>query len=178
MTSATTKPAAVTGADPAASAEPGPAAPKKWLGPAIIGLALVLGAALGKFAIAPRLASAPASAPTEEAGGASGHGTETKPSLQVRIDNIVVNPLGSQGSRFIMASVVFEVADASAEAGLRARESEVRDLISAVIGARTLERLTMAGARDSLKLSLADSARHLLPPGSTLRVLLPQFVIQ
>jgi len=98
--------------------------------------------------------------------------------VRVPIENVVVNPAGSQGTRFLMASVVLEVGDAETEREIKLREAQVRDLIGSVMEVRTLERLTMPGARDSLKDAIRTALGGLLGRDAIVAIYLPQFVIQ
>lgn len=152
-----------------------PAARPIWHAPLLVVGAAIAGIAVARFAVVPRLlghttAEAPAAESTEHA--------ESPPGRLFRIDNIVVNPSGSQGTRFLMAAVVIEVDNEAAEARLREREVQVRDMVTAVFESRTMEMLTTPGARDSLKRRLADTVTPLLPPRTSIKVYLPQYVIQ
>ncbi len=110
-----------------------------------------------------------------EAAGPSGGGA---PSGEfVELGNLLVNPAGSQGLRFLMASVTFEVLGEGGDAvdRLRAREAQLRDMVIGVLEQYDLARLSSPGARDNVKRQLAaavDSVFH-IPVG----VFMPQFVI-
>lgn len=155
-------------------------------------VAAVAGAALGGGVLAPRLGggdAAPAASeqrrPEEPSGGYGSDegggresGREGPVGSMVELKNIIVNPSGSQGSRFLMATVVIEVDPRQAGEELREREVQVRDAIISVLESKTLRQLTMAGARDSLKDELAFVAAQFLPPDAHASVYLPRFVIQ
>lgn len=154
---------------------------------AVIVASLTVGSLLGSLLIAPRVIAArnaqpaaPARAP--EGGGEpreSGSPKDSKAKPVVyRIDNIVVNPAGSAGARFLMASVAFELPDEKTATGLREREAEVRDAVIATFESQTLEMLAAPGARDGLKQNLAVVVGSLVPGKRRPRVYLPQFVIQ
>ena len=168
---------------PAATRAPG----KGLLAGAAFG-ALMAGAAVGFFAVAPRIAPTPALAATAataeaaHAGGEAhggGHGGEAEGEVPkiVRVENLVVNPAGTQGSRFLMTSVAFEVGD-SAERVLVAREVELRDRVIAVLEAQTIAELTQADARTRLKEKLSSAVAPMVGPRAKVAVFLPQFVIQ
>ena len=154
---------------------------------AVIVAALTIGSLLGSLLIAPRVIAArnaqpaaPARAPdggeeTRESGPKKN--AQEKPAVY-RIDNIVVNPAGSAGARFLMASVAFELPDEKTASALREREVEVRDAVIATFESQTLEMLAAPGARDGLNQKLAGAVGPLVPGKRRPRGYLPQFVIQ
>lgn len=156
---------------------PKPASKGLTLG--IIAGALILGGGVGTFVIGPRFAG-PAAAAEQAGGEGSEEHADREGNGQAEIfsiENLVVNPAGSQGSRFLMVSIGFEVKDAAAKVSLQNREMQVRDTIVATLQAETLESLTGPGARDRIKVRLADAVAD-LAGGRPAHVFLPQFVIQ
>lgn len=173
--------------------------------PLLIGVivgALAVGGALGALLIGPPLVqarqkSALAARLAEAAAGphAKKHGKDKKPSGKdgehgggeagkspvYRIDNVIVNPAGSMGQRFLMCSVAVELEDDHLVEVLRTRDIEVRDVIISTLESNSLVQLTQPGARDSLRHRLAGVLHPLLGEEgehSHIRVFLPQFVIQ
>ena len=94
-----------------------------------------------------------------------------------KIENLIVNPAGTEGSRFLMATVAFELDDPKAEETLRSSEIAIRDKIISVLENQTMEMLTRPGARDSLRNRLAEAVSP-FADDAEMRVYLPQFVIQ
>ncbi|MEO8199715.1 MAG: flagellar basal body-associated FliL family protein [Gemmatimonadota bacterium] len=146
---------------------------KKMVTMAVVGAAVLLGGGAGAFVIGPRFSHSEAVAPVDSLAKSD----PGKPGVIFRIDNLVVNPAGSQGTRFLMISVGFEVANDSIKKRLEEQEVEVRDTVLAALQNETLESLTKPGARDGLKRILGEAVAPLV--GATeLKVFLPQFVIQ
>jgi flagellar FliL protein len=116
-------------------------------------------------------------AEAEAGGGGDGHGGASGPVGQVRLDNVIVNPSGSQGTRYVVASVVFDVGDEELAASMKASEIALRDAIGSTIERYTVAELTRAGGRDSLRVRLAEAAEPFLHGGHA-TVYLPQFLIQ
>jgi flagellar FliL protein len=96
----------------------------------------------------------------------------------VELENIIVNPAGSQGNRFLMTSVAFAVADEQGQKRLDESKVELRDKVTGVLESMTMAQLTAPGARDTLKARIAAMAGGMLGPKATVKVFLPQFVIQ
>lgn len=167
-------------AEPAAQA----AAPsKKMAMVAVLAIAGIgLGAAAGALVVAPKLIarqtpadSSHAAAPEEGGESHTEAGAEKK---VIRIDNVIVNPAGTGGTRYLMASFGLEVSDAESEKRITDHEVEVRDLITSILETQTLASLTAPWARDSVKLKVTESIKTIAGPKSKVRVFVPQFVIQ
>ncbi len=95
----------------------------------------------------------------------------------LKIENLIVNPAGTEGSRFLMASVAFEFDDPKVEEMLRANDIAIRDQVISVLENQSMEMLTRPGARDSLRSRLAAVIAP-YAEDAEMRVYLPQFVIQ
>lgn len=151
---------------------------KKPVVVAVLMMAVILGGTVGGVLIGPRLAGAVSG--TEPAPG-----SESSPADDsivagkfFELENLIVNPAGSRGERFLMVSVAFEVPDDETLTLLHEREIQVRDVVSAMLGARTMEALTETGARETLKNDLSELVAPLAGRPPWMRVYLPRFVIQ
>lgn len=156
--------------------------------------ALVLGSVLGIFVVAPKIVAARTpSAVTEGEGGgekSGGHGKpakkgahgkgekEDKGSVVHKIENLIVNPSGSQGRRFLMMSVAIEVPDAKTEEGLRDQDAHLRDLIIGALEGQSIETITSPGGRDSVKVAIQRVVAPLVADAEWFHIYLPQFVLQ
>lgn len=161
---------------------------------AVVVLALGAGAALGTLLLAPRIIHARQAAALAEAkdphhkkekkdkkkekkGGKEGEGK----SPVYKLDNLIVNPAGSLGQRFLMCSVAIESDDPKALDVLRENEIELRDKVVSSLASRTLDELTAPGARDTIRTRLLGVIRPVLGEDgqdAEIKVYLPQYVIQ
>jgi flagellar FliL protein len=145
---------------------------------------LVLGAAVGMLVLGPRLSAAPAPAATsavkngDSASGEHAKGEAGGAGTIYQMDNLVLNPAGSGGTRFLLLGVALEVKDEAASATLKARDAELRDNILRLFGSKTVEQVSEASARDALRAELKTTLDKILPPGTVRKVYFPQFVIQ
>lgn len=114
-------------------------------------------------------------APAAEGGheGKEGAGTSV-----YTLDNLVLNPAESGGTRFLLLSISFQVKDAATLEAMKARDAELRDAVLVTVGNRTVEQLAQVGVRDSLKTELQAAAKKLFHKSVVKRVYFPQFVIQ
>ena len=109
-----------------------------------------------------------------QSSGGHGGGGESETGEFVELGNILVNPAGSNGLRFLMVSVTFEVQGGRKAAvdELRQRDAQLRDV---VLEQYSLERLTAPGARDTIKVKLGTAVEDVF--NTPVRVFMPQFVI-
>jgi flagellar FliL protein len=173
------------GQNQAAVAEPVPASPrtKPVVLFGVLALAAVAGVG-GGFVLAPRLVKSPAAAGADAAAEDEGEheagakGEKGAPGRIFKLDNLIVNPAGSEGTHFLMTSVAFEVETDGAEAALKEHDIQVRDLVVSRLENQTMQALTSPFARDSIKRQLAEAIRPVIGPKPRVQVYLPQFVIQ
>jgi flagellar protein FliL len=167
------------------------AAPKKPGMMLLIGClvaGLVVGGAGGAFALGPVLAkklSAPKGTTEaasdekaeEEHGGEKG---EKKAANTVHMmENLVLNPAGSNGTRFLMAAVAAEVKDEKVNEEMTGRDAELRDAVLRILGDHSVDQLADMAIRETLKKTLTDSLNARLASKTAIkRVYFPQFVIQ
>jgi flagellar FliL protein len=136
---------------------------------AAIGIAA--GFAAGLFGIGPILASKRTAAPPK-------HVEEAAASVVHPIENLVLNPAGSGGTRFLMVTATFELKDGGTEQLMKDREAEVRDHILGLLGKKTIDELTDITKRDEIKKEVLEAVSPLFPKGGVVKVFFPQFVIQ
>jgi flagellar FliL protein len=134
---------------------------------------IVAGAAAGLFAVAPMLA---------KRRGATHATKAAEPvigSFAVHaVENLVLNPAGSGGTRFLMVNATFELKDGGTEQLMKDHEAEVRDHILSLLGKKTVDELTDMTQREVIKKEVLDAVAPLFPKGAIRKVFFPQFVIQ
>lgn len=168
---------------------------------------LVAGAAAGLFAVGPMVAKSSGYVVTAsaehgegeegegDAEGGEGEGDHDAPAGEHKegeaaagatalhvIDNLVLNPAGSGGTRFLMLSAAVEFSDAKLVDQFKARDAEVRDVVLRVMGSKSVDELTEMSMREPLRQEVSDSLSAMLPKKqrkkAIARVFFPQFVIQ
>jgi flagellar FliL protein len=159
-------------------------------------LGLVAGAASGMFVVGPALAKgigpelatrahAKTASGAADSGDASASESGAKdgkgePAKQVyTLDNLVLNPAESGGTRFLLLSVTFETTNAALVEEMKARDAELRDAVLVTLGAKTVDQLADMRSREVLKAELNAATKKLFNKKNVvLRVYFPQFVIQ
>jgi len=158
---------------PTTEADVTDAAPKGKRTVIILAVAgIALGVAAGLFGVGPVLAKRRASAPAVK------HDETPTATVTHAIENLVLNPAGSGGTRFLMVTAAFEVRDAGAEQRMRDHEAEVRDRILSLLSKKTVDELTDVNSRESIKKQVLDAVSPLFAKGDVVKVFFPQFVIQ
>lgn len=149
----------------------------------LVGLTLggaILGGLVAGLVIAPRVIGRPAAVADSTGVHEPAAVPEVRPSDRkvLELTNIIVNPAGSQGSRFLMTTVALSVVGEKPYEVLQSQQIEIRDRVIAILENRTLAQLTAPGARDTIKVQIAVMAAALVGPTVPVQVYLPQFVIQ
>ncbi len=115
----------------------------------------------------------------EGAAAAGGeHGPAGPPPLYT-ISDLVLNPAGSGGTRFLMMSVAFDMKDSASVEVLKQRDAEIKDAVLALVGGKTVEQLAEVSAREPLKAEIKELVLKIAKQKKLIkRVSFPQFVIQ
>lgn len=95
------------------------------------------------------------------------------------LDNLIANPAGSNGARFVMFSVGIEVEgdEESAEEEVGHHDAELRDRLLALVGTKTAEELSEVDARRWLKGEILEVVADVLSEMTVHDIYLPEYVI-
>jgi flagellar FliL protein len=176
-----------------------PAAPSKPKLPVLIGMVavgLAVGGGTGAAFIGPMVAKKMGKDPAAIVAAAEAHGDaaaegdhapggdaakegEAAPAAAVHLlENLVLNPAGSGGSRFLLLSVAIEVGEGTAADAFKNRDAELRDIILTSLGTKSTEELTDISRRDVFKGELVGAITSRFGKKSVKRLYFPQFVVQ
>ena len=111
----------------------------------------------------------------EHGEGAKGGATTLLP---LALENLVLNPAGSNGSRYLLMSLTIESVDAKGGEALTSHDAELRDLILTTLSVKTVEELSDIGHRDEIKKELTEAITKHFGKSSVKQLFFPQFVIQ
>lgn len=172
----------------APAAEPAKKSKKLLLLVAVVLLGIAGGGVAGALLAGPMLAgTAPAgaalaaaadtAADDEAAHGEEGDGARGGSPLVI-VDNMVLNPAKSGGTRFLLLSLGLSVKDQAVADAMAQRDPELRDAVLRYLGAKAVEELSDVTRRDSLKAGVKAALVERFGKGSVRDVYFPQFVIQ
>jgi flagellar protein FliL len=179
-----------TSTDQAAPAPTGLKAKLPLAAAVVIGLAI--GAGSGAVIVGPMAAKtlgyatpAPAATAGEHAEG-EGEGEHAEddssasgaPPAVMTLENLVLNPAGSGGSRFLLLTVSMECKDAAAVTTLQSRDAELRDVVLSSLGQKTVDELADIAGRDVIKEQLTTALNERFGAKTVVRVYFPQYVVQ
>ncbi len=94
------------------------------------------------------------------------------------LDNLVLNPAGSGGSRFLLLTVAMECGGAPAIATLQTRDAELRDVVLSTLSRKTVDELADVMQRETIKTELLAALNERFGKKTVLRVYFPQYVVQ
>ena len=139
---------------------------------------VTLGSVAGLFVLGPKFVPTPARAAAKAVKHDSADAKKAEAAPIYQMDNIVLNPAGSGGTRFLLLSVALEVKDAGTSDMLKGHDAEMRDAILRLFGTKTVDQVSEAASREELRGEVLAELNRMLPAGSIRRVYFPQFVIQ
>lgn len=94
------------------------------------------------------------------------------------LENLVLNPASSGGSRFLLLTVAIEVGNAKAAEDFKSRDAELRDIILTSLGVKTVEELTEIARREQFKAELMTAINAKFGKKAVKSLYFPQFVVQ
>lgn len=149
---------------------------------------LAVGGAVGWFTAGPMLVKRafPGGVPAAYAATPQGDDSDARSKLDSTdapvnshlLENLIVNPAGTQGTRFLLVSVAFETTDAATAQVLEQRDLEVRDAVINLFGSETIENLSEVSMREAVKDAVRERVEQLIGRNTIGRIYFPQFVIQ
>ena len=110
-------------------------------------------------------------------GGGRGNGGEGESALHI-IDNLVVNPAASTGTRFLLVSIAIQLNSPEDAEVFQAWDVELRDTLIMVLGTKTVEELADITLRRGIAREIRQAIERISGPGMIHEVFIPQFVIQ
>ena len=94
------------------------------------------------------------------------------------LTNVIVNPAGSGGSRFLLLDVALRLSTDAAVLELTGRDAEVRDAIVHLLGAKSVTELAEISGRDVIKNEMQGLISSILTSGTVNAIFFPRYVIQ
>lgn len=162
-------------------------------------VAIVLGIVLALFVIAPMTSGGgdqaeaePAaeesasgghgeSAEADHGGGDAGEGGEHGGSAKgniYSIDNIVINPAGTGGSRFLSTSISFELKSSQLAKEFATKDVVIRDALITILSSKTVTQLTNPKQREITRYQIRKRVAQLLETEDIQGVYYTDFVLQ
>lgn len=94
------------------------------------------------------------------------------------VEDIIVNPAGTGGTRFLSASVGFELEYEDLMPLFKARRAQIRDALITILGSKNIEQLTDMKQKEIARLQIKRRVEQLLETDELIAVYFTDFVIQ
>jgi flagellar protein FliL len=94
------------------------------------------------------------------------------------VKDVIVNPAGTNGTRFLLTTVGFEINGAEREKDLEKKEVQVRDVLNTVLTSKGLDELVRPDQREALRKEIFQKVSEMLPAGTLTNVYFSKFIIQ
>jgi flagellar FliL protein len=105
-------------------------------------------------------------------------GTESaEPNLLV-VKDIIINPAGTNGGRFLLATIGIDVNSPEALVELNKKEVQVRDVLNTVLTEKTLPQLIDITQREQLRTEIAKKMGDIINTGKVRNIYFSKFIIQ
>jgi flagellar FliL protein len=94
------------------------------------------------------------------------------------VTDLVVNPAGTGGRRYLKVTAALEVHGAKAAKELELRKAQVRDLFLRDLSARTLEELTDPVAKEEMRTTILSELNEIMTSGEVSNLYFTDYVVQ
>ncbi len=94
------------------------------------------------------------------------------------VEDIIVNPKGSDGRRFVNLSVSFECENGGVKSEVEDRLTLIRDYLISLISDRTISQIDHRVGKDSLRFEIMENVNEMLPDGGVTNVYFENFIMQ
>lgn len=94
------------------------------------------------------------------------------------VKDLIINPAGTGGTRFLMATVGVETASDEELKSIEKKDVLVRDVLNTILASKTIEMLDDQTRREGLRREIRDSLQRSIHPEKISQVYFSKFIIQ
>lgn len=120
----------------------------------------------------------PTKAVSEEQTTAESESDPGEPGILFEFKDVIINPAGTGGSRFLNATIVLEFTDSELEAEITEKSVQVRDALVNILVSKTILELDGSQGRENVKQEIKEVCNTILKKGKIRSVYLPSFIFQ
>jgi len=128
---------------------------------------------MAKFVVSPAHADGAAAKPEDET-----QKTESTTQNIFLIKDVIVNPAGTNGTRFLLTTVGIEVSTPEAQQELEKKEVQVRDMLNSILTSKELSELVSIEQREILRGEISKKVGEMIKTGKLRNVYFSKFIIQ
>jgi flagellar FliL protein len=96
----------------------------------------------------------------------------------VMMENVIVNPSGTGGTRFLSVSIGFEVGSPATAKMLEEREAVIKDALITILGSKTISQLSDPKEREIARFQIKKRVEQLLQSEDLMAVYFTDFILQ
>lgn len=93
------------------------------------------------------------------------------------VDDIIVNPQGSNGEQLLLASIAFDLGSEENVAELKAKDVLVKDLVISILSNKDAVQLSNNAFKDSLRTEISQKVEKFLPSLKVNRVYFSKYIL-
>lgn len=94
------------------------------------------------------------------------------------IKDIIVNPAGTNGTRFLLTTVGLEIPSPELKLELEAKEIQTRDILNTILTSKGLDELTAPQFKEMLRKEILEKLNSTLTKGKIKNIYFSKFIIQ
>lgn len=94
------------------------------------------------------------------------------------IKDIIVNPAGTNGTRFLLTTVGLEIPTPELKLELEAKEVQTRDILNTILTSKGLDELTAPQFKEQLRKEILEKLNSTLTKGKIKNIYFSKFIIQ
>jgi flagellar protein FliL len=94
------------------------------------------------------------------------------------IKDMIINPAGTNGQRYLLTTIALNVTTEEALKDLEKKEMAVRDALNSVLTSKGMEQLTNVAERESLRKEIAEKVKGLVTHGKLSSVYFSKYIVQ
>jgi flagellar FliL protein len=94
------------------------------------------------------------------------------------IKDIIVNPAGTNGTRFLLTTVGLEIPSPELKLELEGKEVQTRDILNTILTSKGLEELTTPQFKELLRKEILEKLNSTLTKGKIKNIYFSKFIIQ
>ncbi len=94
------------------------------------------------------------------------------------IKDIIINPAGTNGNRYLLTTIGLEASNRAAYSELMQKELQVRDILNTLLTSKTLLELVDVTKREALRAEIGKRVTAILKQGTVTNVYFSKYIIQ
>jgi flagellar FliL protein len=115
---------------------------------------------------------------SDDESGDEEEGKEPKVQQVYVVKDLIINPAGTNGQRYLLTTIAFNVSSENALKELEGKELAVRDMLNSILTSKTMDQLIDVAQREALREEIQKKAKEILNRGRVKGVYFSKYVVQ